>query len=92
MSLHLEVREVIGSGLVSWHVSQHLGWLELKRWHARIPGEEKKTLISPHEATGSIYLLYLYREICQPFDVRIGDGTCCAKVLGGEQVERTSMF
>lgn len=81
--------------MVSWHVSQHLGWLELRRWHGRIPGEEKEmlmSLVSSHEATGSIYLLSLCREICQAFAVRIGNGTHCAKVLGGEQVERTSMF
>lgn len=91
----LEVREVIGSGWVSWDVSQHLGWLELRRWHARIPGEEKemlKALTSSCEATRSIYLLCLCREACQPFAVRIGDGTYCAKVLGGKQVERTFMF
>lgn len=76
-------------------MSQHLGWLELRRWHARIPGEEKEmlmTLVSSHEAVGSIYLLSLCREICQPFAVRFGDGAYCTKILGGEQVERTFMF
>lgn len=76
-------------------MSQHLGWLELRRWNARIPGEEKEmlmALVSSHEATGSIYLLSLCRAICQPFAVRTGDGTYCPKVLGGEQVERHSCF
>lgn len=49
-------------------------------------------LVSSHEATGSIYLPSLCRETCQPFAVRIGDGTYCAQLLGGEQVERTFMF
>lgn len=61
----------------------------------RIPGEEKEMLMaldSSHEAMESIYLLSLCREICQPFCTRIRNRTHGAKVLSGEQVERTLMF
>lgn len=61
----------------------------------RIPGEEKEVHValgSSHVATGSSYLASLCKEICQPFATRIRNRTHGAKVLSGEQVEKTLMF
>lgn len=96
MSLSLEVRVVIGAGLVSWHVltasqlagagkvarTESLGKRRKYSWHLAAPMKLQEV------STSSLST----REICQPFTTRVRNRTHGAEVFSGEQVERTLMF
>lgn len=96
MSLSLEVRRVIGAGLVSWHMltasqlagagkvahTQSLGKRRKCSWHLAAPMKLQEVSTSSLSA----------REICQPFTTRVRNRTNGAKVFSGEQVERTLKF
>lgn len=69
-----EVRKVIKTGLVPWHVFvvSHLAGAGKVAW-AECPGKRRKltALSISHEAAGSIYLLSLLGEMCQSFSTRM---------------------
>lgn len=96
MSLSLEVREVIGAGLVSWHVltaSQLAGAGKVARTESL--GKRRKyswDLAAPMKLQEVSTSSLSTREICQPFTTRVRNRTHGAEVFSGEQVERTLMF